>query len=312
MRTLVTGGAGFIGTHLCTELIARDIEVCVFDDFSTGRWENVERLDATVFMGSVTDIRALRRATAGADAVVHLAAVASVPQSIELPVRTHQVNVNGTLNVLQCAREVGAHVTVASSAAIYGNAAGMVTAARNLPQPLSPYATSKLAAESYATSWQACYGLETLALRFFNVFGPGQRPGDAYAAVIPAFLSAAVSGQPLHIHGDGTQTRDFIPVQVVAGLLADAVESRIVSRSPIDVAYGRRTSLLSLIDIIEEIVRQPLRRVFVPSRPGDIRDSAADGAAMRALFPRLRQIGLREALKETLSWWETTQPRLPA
>jgi UDP-glucose 4-epimerase len=309
VKVLVTGGAGFIGSHLCAELIARRIEVTVLDDFTTGRRENLVNLPVQVVKASVTNGKAVERAARDVDAVVHLAAIASVPLSIESPIRTHDVNVTGTLNVLQAARKSGAHVVVASSAAVYGNASGKIRADIDLPHPLSPYAASKLTTETYATSWQESYGLPTLALRFFNVFGPGQRPGDAYAAVVPAFAAAAVFGQPLLIHGDGKQTRDFISVDTVASLLADAVQYRVTSPSPIDVAHGRRISLLNLADMLEKILQRPLRREFMPARAGDIRHSSADGSAVRALFPRLRQTDLRVALEETVAWWRTQQPR---
>jgi UDP-glucose 4-epimerase len=304
VKALVTGGAGFIGSHLCAELIAGGADVSVLDDLSTGRRENIAGLPVRLIEACVTDYRAVSAAVAGVDTIVHLAAVASVPESIEAPMRTHDVNVTGTLNVLQCARDVAAHVVVASSAAVYGSASGLIRADANLPHPLSPYAASKLATETYATSWQESYGLPTLALRFFNVFGPRQRPGDAYAAVIPAFISAAVAGRPLFIHGDGEQTRDFIPVRTVASLLAHAAQHRITSPSPVDVAFGQRTSLLDLVEMLETITRRRLRRQFTPTRPGDIRDSSADSSPMHGLFPHLRHIDLQEALEETVEWWE--------
>jgi UDP-glucose 4-epimerase len=308
VKALVTGGAGFIGSHLCAELTAGGAEVSVLDDLSTGRRDNIAGLPVRFIEASITDYQAVSAAVAGIDTIVHLAAVASVPESIEAPMRTHDVNVTGTLNVLQCARDVNAHVVVASSAAVYGNASGLIRADANLPHPLSPYAASKLATETYATSWQESYGLPTLALRFFNVFGPRQRLGDAYAAVIPAFISAAVSGQPLFIHGDGEQTRDFIPVRTVAGLLAHAAQHRVTSPSPVDVAFGQRTSLLELVNMLENITRCRLRRAFTPTRPGDIRDSSADSSAMRGLFPHLQHIDLQEALEETVEWWRSEQP----
>lgn len=301
MKVLVTGGAGFIGSHLCAKLHDRGIEVRVLDDFSTGRRQNLVSLPARVFEGSVTAAKVIARATHGVDAVVHLAAVASVPESIKSPIRTHDVNVTGTLNVLQAARESGAHVIVASSAAVYGNVSGTM---------LSPYAASKLTTETYATSWQEIYGLPTLAFRFFNIFGPRQWPGDAYAAVVPAFASAAVMGRPLRIHGDGRQTRDFIPVDTVATLLADAAQHRITSPTPVDVAHGRRTSLLDLAAMLEQILQRPLHREFLPDRPGDIRHSSGDGTVLRALFPDLPEIDLQLALHDTVNWWRTQRPHL--
>ena len=308
MKVLITGGAGFIGSHLCAKLSDRGVQVRVLDDFSTGRWRNLVNLPVQVVEASVTDAKAVARATRDVDAVVHLAAVASVPESIRSPIRTHDVNVTGTLNVLEAARAADAYVVVASSAAVYGNVSGTIRARVCLPRPLSPYAATKLTTEAYATSWQESYGLPTLALRFFNVFGPRQWPGDAYAAVIPAFAAAAVFGQPLRIHGDGVQTRDFIAVDTVAGILADAVQSRVTSATPVDVAHGRRTSLLELADMLEKILGRPLRREFLPARAGDIRHSSGDGSALHALFPLLSEVDLRVALQETVAWWRTQQP----
>ncbi|GAA4957972.1 NAD-dependent epimerase/dehydratase family protein [Actinoplanes utahensis] len=305
MKVLVTGGAGFIGSHLCAKLTGRGIDVRVLDDFSTGRWRNLVNLRVEVVAGSVTDTTTVDRVARDVDAIVHLAAVASVPESIKSPVRTHDVNVTGTLNVLEAARVPNAHVVVASSAAVYGNASGTVGAPFSPPRPLTPYAASKLTTETYATSWQESYGLPTLPLRFFNVFGPRQWPGDAYAAVVPAFAAAAVFGQPLLIHGDGVQTRDFIPVDTVASILADAVEDRVTSPAPIDVAHGTRTSLLELADILEGILQRRLRREFLPARAGDIRHSSGDGSALRALFPGLPPVDLHAALGETVAWWRT-------
>ncbi|GAA2506279.1 NAD-dependent epimerase/dehydratase family protein [Winogradskya humida] len=312
MNVLVTGGAGFIGSHLCAELVSRGVKVSVLDDLSTGRLENIIDLPVTIHIASVTDVPAVEKAVAGVDAIVHLAAVASVPQSIEEPMRTHEVNVNGTLNVLEAARAVGAHVVVASSAAVYGNQSESVNAESTPPQPLSPYATSKLATEAYATTWQEAFGLPTLALRFFNVFGPRQHPGDAYAAVIPAFVAAAVAGEPLKIYGDGEQTRDFIPVFTVASLLADAVARRVTHPRPVNVAFGRRTSLLQVADLLEGIVEHPLPREFAPVRAGDIRNSSADDTMLRSLFPDLRRTGLTESLRRTVSWWRSADGRAPA
>ncbi|MCA2215460.1 NAD-dependent epimerase/dehydratase family protein [Jidongwangia harbinensis] len=302
MHVLITGGAGFIGSHLCAELVGRGIEVSVLDDLSSGRLDNLADLPVDVRIGSVTDRMAVNRSVAGVDAVVHLAALASVPQSLHEPMRTHEVNVNGTLNVLQSARETGAHVIVASSAAVYGNRSGAATAESTPPHPLSPYATSKLATEAYATSWQESFGLPTLALRFFNVFGPRQHPGDAYAAVVPAFVWAAMAGHPIRIHGDGRQTRDFIPVFTVASLLADAVQRRVVHPLPVNVAFGQGVSLLDLADLLENVIQRPLAREFTSVRPGDIRNSSADDSLLRDLFPDLRRTGLAEALQRTVSW----------
>ena len=304
MKVLVTGGAGFIGTHVCRELMSRGAAVVVLDDLSTGSLANLTGIPAEVHVGSVADDRAVTTAVDGADAVVHLAALASVPLSLEQPGRTHLVNVTGTLTVLEAARKSHAHVIVASSAAVYGDSSERIKSETVQLRPTSPYATSKLATEAYATSWQSSFGLPTLAFRFFNVFGPLQSPDHAYAAVVPAFVAAAVAGRPLRIHGDGRQTRDFVPVSTVARLIADAVERRVTHLSPVNLALGGRTSILELARHLETVTGRALDREHLPVRPGDIRDSRADDSLLRQLFPDLKPTSLHDALRETVAWWK--------
>ncbi|MFI5915949.1 NAD-dependent epimerase/dehydratase family protein [Dactylosporangium sp. NPDC051541] len=304
MKVLVTGGAGFIGTHVCRELLERGAEVVVFDDLSTGREANLGNLPVDLRRGCVTDAGAVKTAAAGADAVVHLAAVASVPLSLQMPARTHDVNVTGTLHVLEAARAVDAHVVLASSAAVYGDGCAGTTGESAPLAPVSPYATSKLAAEAYVTSWQRSFGMATLALRFFNVFGPLQRPGDAYAAVVPAFVDAALAGRPLQILGDGRQTRDFVPVSTVAALVGDAVLRRVSHPTPVNLALGSATSVLELVDHLEQVLRRPLPRSHRPSRAGDVHHSRGDNALLRRLFPDLAPTVLVDALRETVAWWQ--------
>lgn len=305
MKVLITGGAGFIGTHVCRELLNRGADVVVLDDLSTGHATNLRNLPVELRRGCVTDAGAVKTAAAGADAVVHLAAVASVPLSLQMPARTHDVNVTGTLNVLEAARAFGAYVVVASSAAVYGDNCAATTSESAPLLPVSPYATSKLAAEAYTTSWQRSFGLDTLVFRFFNVFGPLQRPGDAYAAVVPAFVAAALAGRQLQILGDGRQTRDFIPVSAVATLVCDAVGRRVSHPSPVNLALGTATSLLELVDHLEQVLRRPLSRSHRPARPGDIRHSHGDNALLHQLFPDLAHTPLADALRDTVAWWQS-------
>jgi UDP-glucose 4-epimerase len=305
VKVLVTGGAGFIGTHVCSELLNRGADVVVLDDLSTGRATNLRDLPVELRPGCVTDAGAIKTAAAGTDAVVHLAAIASVPLSLLVPARTHEVNVTGPLNVLEAARAIGAYVVLASSAAVYGDNCAATTSESAPLLPVSPYATSKLAAEAYATSWQRSFGLETLAFRFFNVFGPLQRPGDAYAAVVPAFVDAALAGRQLQILGDGRQTRDFIPVSTVATLVCDAVGRRVSHPSPVNLALGAATSLLELVDYLEQVLRRSLPCSHRPARAGDIRNSRGDNALLRQLFPDLSHTPLIDALRETVAWWQS-------
>lgn len=304
MRVLVTGGAGFIGSNLVRHLAVRPevTSVAVIDDFSTGFHENLEGADIDLFEASILDVAAVARAASGADAIVHLAALGSVPRSVKDPVTTHAVNATGTLNVLEAARAVGnAHVVLASSSSVYG-------ANRELPktesmrcQPMSPYAVSKLATESYAEAFANVYGLPVLPLRFFNVFGPRQRAGHAYAAVIPVFLDAALRGERLPVNGDGTYSRDFTYVGTVTKILGDAVVNR-VSAGATNLAFGSRTSLLQLAEALGRVMGSHLDVDFRDPRPGDVPHSQADDRQLRTLFPEIVPVPLEQGLVETHAW----------
>jgi UDP-glucose 4-epimerase len=308
VRVVITGGAGFIGTNLCRAFSeapagAERPELVVLDDFSASHPSRLAGLPVRVIRGSVLDPDALRRATEGADAVVHLAAVASVQESIENPLHVHEVNVTGTVAVLEAARQAGArHVVVASSSSVYGSSDALPKREDMLPRTESPYAAGKLAAESYALTWQRAYGLPVLALRFFNVFGPHQQPGTAYPAVVPAFLDAALAGRPLEVHGTGEQSRDFTYVASVCEVIADAVRRGVASDAPVDLGFGERTSLVELIALIEAAIGHPLERRHTEARPGDVLHSQAEGARLAELFPELRPVPLAEGLDATLRW----------
>ncbi len=315
-RVLVTGGAGFIGANLCRALSADPhvAEVVVVDDLSTGSAENlVDMPGVALIEASILDAAVLDRAMEGVDAVVHLAARASVPRSLEDPVATHEANATGTLRVLEAARRAGgAQVVVASSSSVYG-ANRVLPASEDLtPMPLSPYAASKLAAESYALSYARSFDLPVLVFRFFNVFGPLQRAGHAYAAVVPAFVSAALAGEPLPVHGDGTQTRDFTFVGSVVRVLAEAVERSVTAPGPVNLAFGGRASLLELADHLAAVLDRPLTLSHGPTRAGDVRDSQADQQRLRALFPDVAPVGLAEGLRATVEWFAgATSPSTP-
>ena len=311
MRIVVTGGAGFIGANLCRALAARaDVEeVVALDDLSSGRKENLDGVDAELVVADILDGETVRAVAEGAGSIVHLAARPSVPRSIEDPVASHDANATGTVRVLEAARAAGVgHVVVASSSSVYGanpeipKHEGMVT------MPVSPYAASKLATESYALAWQRSFGLGVLAFRFFNVFGPLQPAGHAYAAVIPAFVDAALAGRPLPVHGDGSQTRDFTYVGTVVGVLADAAVGRIAHDGPVNLAFGSRVSLLELIERLEAAVGHPLEREHQPTRAGDVHDSQADDTVLRSLFPDATPVALDDGLQATVDWFRTLQP----
>jgi UDP-glucose 4-epimerase len=306
MRVVVTGGGGFIGANLVRRLIAKGADVTVIDDFSTGYRTNLEGLAIEVVEGSILDREALAPIRE-AEAVVHLAAVPSVPRSVKDPITSHHANATGSLYVLETARQARSHVVVASSSSIYGANAVLPKVETMCPMPISPYAVSKLAAESYAAAFQRCYELPTLSFRFFNVFGPLQSPGHAYAAVVPAFTHAAVTGSTLRVHGDGRQTRDFTFVGTVVDTLCDALERRVTSLSPVNLAFGTRHSLLEVLEIIRFQTGAPIDVEHVDEREGDVRDSQADSTLLRQLFPQVEPVPLEEGLKQTIQWMRSRE-----
>jgi UDP-glucose 4-epimerase len=276
---LVTGGAGFIGSHLVDALLASGREVRVLDNFSTGSPDNLAavRQRVEVLDGDITDAETVRRAMRGVEVVFHQAALASVPRSVADPLATHRACVDGTLNVLMAAREAGVRrVVYAASSSAYGNSERLPKSESDPTAPLSPYAAAKLAGEHYCAAFSSVYGLETVRLRYFNVFGPRQTPDSPYAAVIPLFIQALTSGRRPLIHGDGRQSRDFTYV-------ADAVQANLraavavgVSGRVYNVACGRRTSLLELVHYLNELLGTDLAPQHGPDRAGDVKHSQAD------------------------------------
>ena len=307
MIVVVTGGAGFIGANLCRHLGADPAveSVIAFDDLSTGTAENLHGVDVELVEGSILDDDLLRSVTQRADAIVHLAARPSVPRSVADPVTTHEVNARGTVCVLEAARRTGAHVVVASSSSVYGANPELPKHEAMATRPMSPYAASKLAAESYALSWQHSFGLPTLAFRFFNVFGPLQGADHAYAAVVPAFVSAALSDRPLTVHGDGSQTRDFTYVDTVCEVIADAVRRRVTSEDPVNLAYGTRTGLLEVIEILQELLERDLSIEHTEPRVGDVPHSQAANERLRELFPDVAPVPVRPGIERTVEWFRS-------
>jgi UDP-glucose 4-epimerase len=310
MKIAVTGGAGFIGSNLVRALseTSQVTEVVVVDDLSTGSRDNLTG-PARFVEGTILADDHLDQAFAGAASVVHLAAIPSVPRSVLNPLASHEANATGTVKVLEAARrhEVG-QVIVASSSSVYGANPELPKHEGMRPMPLSPYAVSKLATEAYALAYSSCYGLPVLPFRFFNVFGPGQPADHAYAAVVPAFVSAALDDRPLQVFGDGRQTRDFTFVGTVCAVIVDAVLRRVATTDPVNLAFGSRTSLLELITELEDVFGRRLDVVHEPPRPGDVRDSQADNRMLRSLFPDVRPHPLRLGLAETVEWLSSRVP----
>jgi nucleoside-diphosphate-sugar epimerase len=303
---VVTGGAGFIGSNVVHRLVADGERVRVIDDLSSGRLENLAGVeDAVDFTaGSILDAALLRDAFSGADYVLHQAARANVVRSVEDPIASNAVNVEGTLNVLNAARACGVkRVVYASSSSVYGNAPELPKREDVAPDPRSPYAVSKLAAEHYCRVFTEVYGLQTVSLRYFNVFGPRQDPASAYAAVVPAFIRRLLDGQEFTVFGDGEQSRDFTYVDnaVEANLLAARAEG--AAGRVFNVGCGRRYTLNRLVEVLQDLLHTSVRPRYLPDRPGDVRHSLADISAARSTLGYEPTVAFEEGLRRTVDWY---------
>lgn len=308
-KCLVTGGAGFIGSHIVYGLVDAGHSVRVLDNLGTGSLKNLEAVsDRIEFVkGSVTDPIAVQEALSGVERVFHQAALASVPLSLEKPLETHDACATGTLNMLHWSvkAKVKRFVYAASSSA-YGDQPTSSKRETDLPMPLSPYAVAKLTGEHYCQAYYHSFGLETVGIRYFNVYGPRQDPNSPYSAVIPLFVSRILQGQPALIYGDGLQSRDFTYVaNVVHGNLLAAERPNIGGRI-INVADGRQTTLLQLLEFLGEMLRCRPKIEFLPPRMGDVRESLADITLARRLLGYEPQIGLEEGLKRTIDYYRQT------
>lgn len=303
-RALVTGGAGFIGSHIAEALIARGDEVTIMDSLETGSSENIPA-GARFIEGDIRDEATLERASDGVDVVFHQAALGSVPRSIEDPVTTHEVNVTGTLLVLRAAVHSGARrFVLASSSSVYGGASdGPVDESAPL-EPRSPYAASKIAAEAYVRAFHRMGAIETVMLRYFNVYGPRQSADGPYAAVIPRFITAALSRRPPTIHGDGSQTRDFTFVEDVVrlNLLVATASSRLVGGEVFNAAQGNSASVFDVWTKLQRRLGSVLQPSFAKPRSGDVSSSMADVEKARSIG-FVADVGLEEGLERTVAWW---------
>jgi UDP-glucose 4-epimerase len=307
-KFLVTGGAGFIGSHITTALVERGDEVVVLDNLSTGKRENLSHLgdEVTLIEGCLLDREVVEKALRGVEVVYHQAALASVPRSVKKPLDTHAACTTGTLNVLDAARQAGVRrVVYAGSSSAYGDQPNMSKRETDLPNPLSPYAAAKLAGELYCKSFAATYGLETVAIRYFNVFGPRQDPNSEYSAVIPIFVTKMVRGERPTIYGDGTQSRDFTYIDnVVSGNLAAADATDAVGRS-INVACGTQFTLLHLVAAINEVLGTEIEPSFAAARVGDVRESLADITNARAILDYEPQVDFNEGLRRSIEYYKS-------
>jgi UDP-glucose 4-epimerase len=302
LKTLVTGGAGFIGSNLVRALLEAGHEVRVIDNFSTGNRANLVDVGDSIEVveGELRSYERVHNAVRGVDVVFHQGALPSVPRSVHDPLTTTAVNVEGTLNVLLAARDEDVRrVVFASSSSVYGNSGELPRSEASAPDPIAPYAVAKLAAERFCVSFSRVYEIETVALRYFNVFGPRQDPRSQYAAVVPRFIQEISEGRPVPIYGDGMQSRDFTFVAnvVEANLLAATAEG--VNGRILNIATGSPISVNELADTIGRVLGREVEKTYLPLRPGEVRDSSADLSAARELLGYETRVGLEEGLRRT-------------
>lgn len=306
---LVTGGAGFIGSSIAEALLSAGETVRILDDFSSGRRQNLESLKGKVEVieGTIVDPATVKRAMNGCEGVFHEAAIPSVARSVEDPQRSMLANVQGTTVVLDVARTSGVRrVVFAASSSAYGNTPTLPKVETMMPEPLSPYAVSKLTGEHLLRTFSSLYGLETLSLRYFNVFGPKQDPTSQYAAVIPNFITAAIRNEAPTVHGDGEQTRDFCYIEnVIAANLQAMNTSNKLSGEVVNIACGERISLNQLLDILGEEAGHKVERKYIEPRAGDVRDSLADISRARKLIGYDPKVSVRDGLKKTFAAFKT-------
>lgn len=308
---LVTGGAGFIGSHIAAALMASGARVRVLDDLSTGHRENLEEIggDLDFIEGSVADEELLKRVLDGVEVVFHEAAIPSVPRSVEEPKQTHIASVDGTFSLLVAARDNRVRrVVYAASSSAYGDQPTLPKEEQMLPDPLSPYAVAKLVGEYYCQVFTRVYGLETVSLRYFNVFGPRQDPGSQYSGVVSRFISALLSGEQPVIYGDGEQSRDFTYIDNVVGANLRAATSEGASGKVINVANGQRITLNELLAELKDLTgNQNVTADYREPRVGDVKHSLADITLARKFLGYESEVGLREGLQRTIDWWKSSR-----
>ena len=304
---LVTGGAGFIGSHIAAALIERGARVRIIDDLSTGHRENIAEIGGEVdfIQASLTDQKAVSRALQGVELVFHEAAIPSVPRSVAMPMEAHEASVNATFSLLLAARDKKVRRLVyAASSSAYGDQPELPKREDMRPEPLSPYAVAKLVGEYYCQVFSRVYGLETVSLRYFNVFGPRQDPGSQYSGVISRFMDALLSGKQPVIYGDGEQSRDFTYISNVVDANLRAAESGPAVGKVINIANGERVTINEVLEMVKKLTgRTEVRAEYAPARTGDVRDSLADLKLARSLLGFSPQVGLEEGLRLTIDWW---------
>jgi UDP-glucose 4-epimerase len=297
----VTGGAGFIGSNLTRRLISEGHDVVVFDDLSTGLISNVDQSNCLFINASITDHQTLHSALKDCQIIFHLAARGSVPRSIKNPIATHAVNATGTLNVLEVARASGAHVIFSSSSSVYGRNMQLPKDESMWLGPMTPYAASKLAAEGYVQAYASAYKVPTTLLRFFNVFGPRQRPDHEYAAVLPKWIWLAMQGKAIDVYGDGSASRDFTYVDTVLDIAMTAMSERVLTEGAMNLAYGNRIFLSDTIEMLRKHFPN-LQVNYAAERLGDVKESQNAPELLNRLFPKVQPKDFQTALTETINW----------
>jgi UDP-glucose 4-epimerase len=300
-KVAVTGGAGFIGSNLTIRLLNEGYEVVVVDDLSTGLKSNVDVQKSAFHEISITDLNSLSKALKDCTTIFHLAARGSVPRSLKNPVATHDVNATGTLNVLEVARKTGAHVVFSSSSSVYGRNIQLPKNESMWLGPMTPYAASKLAGEAYVQAYAASYEVPVTLLRFFNVFGPRQRPDHEYAAVLPKWIWLAMQKKPIDIYGDGSASRDFTYVDTVLDIAITAMKEKVVTEGAMNLAYGNRIFLNDVVQMMKKHFPD-LQVNYKSERAGDVNESQNAPDLLRKLFPKVQPKDFETALSETIGW----------
>ncbi len=310
-KTLVTGGAGFIGSHIANELIGQGAKVVIIDDLSTGNRENLAEIngDFEFIEGDINDTSAVKQALDGVEIVFHEAALPSVPRSVADPAETHRVCVDGTFELLVQSRNSSVRRFVyAASSSAYGDQPILPKVETMRPDPLSPYAVAKLTCELYCRSFNNVYGLETVSLRYFNVFGPRQDPSSAYSGVISRFIDSLMKDATPVIYGDGEQSRDFTYIANVVAANIGAAQSTTAIGQTINVANGDRITLNRLLEVLKDITKRPaVSAEYLPARSGDLIDSQADNSRAIEMLEYREIVGLEEGLRRTIDWWKESR-----
>jgi UDP-glucose 4-epimerase len=302
MKVLVTGGAGVVGTNLVLSLLNHGYDVKIFDDLSTGLEQNIPK-DAEFINASLLDTSNLNNAIKDCDVVVHLGARGSVPRSIKDPIATHDVNSSGTLNVLEAARSSGSHYIFSSSSSVYGSNMTLPKSEDMVLRPLTPYAASKMSGEALSLAYAKSYELPVSTFRFFNIFGPWQRPDHEYAAVLPKWISKCLKGDEIEVFGDGLQTRDFTYVGTVVNIILSCISKKILHPEPVNLAYGNNISLNQVLEIMK-LNFPNLKVKYLPPRKGDVLHSKNDPKLIRALYPDITLDKFEVSLQKTIDWFK--------